>query len=371
VIVVAALLVAVAAVYLNRGIAEDEGGGFAATSDTETPGDEVGSGDEPVAPGAAQARFAWEYERGEESSGHTVGIDEQRVYMADDQGNLVAIDIASGQEVWNIDLGEEASDCQPTLVGGKLLIGLGYPSATYALDPATGQQLWKAPEVWLDPPVVAGDLVVGHAGSTVTALDLATGQERWKVTDTHWSLTTPVAVGEVIVIGSDDGHVAGLDRATGNQLWTTPLDRGDVDITQLGAAGDGAVVVDEDEFVTMIDVATGAKRWTKELVADGYDSPYLLGDNLVIGVEGGIAVVDPATGDVRDTLDVAAAGFVPLPGDTPGVVVFDSMSLQAFDLAGRSLWATDVPIDGLILTAGPTTFAIHDYDGTLALFTLA
>ena len=376
-IVALCLMMAAVAVYLNRGSTEgDTGGGFEATDtgsidDEGSDSDTGSSGDEPAVPGVAQARFAWDYERGEESSGHTVGIDEERLYMADDQGNLVGIDIASGAEVWSVDLGEEASDCQPTRVGDKLLIGLGYPSATYALDPATGQQLWKAPEVWLDPPVVAGDLVVGHAGSTVTALDINTGQERWKVTDTYWSLTTPVAVGEVVVIGSDDGHVAGLDRATGAQLWTTPLDRGDVDITQLGVAGDGAVVVDEDRFVTMIDVATGAKRWTKELVADGYDTPYLLGDDLIVGVEDGLALVDPATGDVRDTLDIVAAGFVPLPGETPGVIVYDALSLQAFDLTGRSLWATEVPIDGLILTGGPTSLAVHDSDGTLALFTLS
>ncbi|HEY8547726.1 MAG TPA: Hsp70 family protein [Acidimicrobiales bacterium] len=372
-IVVLALVAAAAAVWLNRGAPdEDDGGGTIAGAEAEVPdpGDDAGdAGDAGAVPGVSPARFAWQYERGEETSGDTVGIDEERVYFADSQGYLVALDAASGNEVWTVDVGADASGCRPTRVGDLLLIGIGSPSATYALDPATGQQVWKAPGVWLDPPVAAGDLLIGHAGSTVTALDLATGQVRWQVTDTYWSLTTPVVVGEVIVIGSNDGHVAGLDRATGAQLWTTPLDRGDVDIRRFGATADAAVVIDEDGFVTVVDVATGRKRWTKDLEADGHDRPLLLGDDLLIGVEGGIAVVDPATGDVRDTLDVAAAGFVPLPGETPGIVVFDALSLQAFDVAGRSLWVTDVPIDGLILTAGPSSVAVHDYDGTLAYFT--
>ena len=63
------------------------------------------------------------------------------------------------------------------------------------------------------------------------------------------------------------------------------------------------------------------------------------------------------------------ASFAPLPGPAPAVVVFDVQSLQAFDPDGRSLWATDVPIDGVELTVSPNAIAVHDYDGNLALFT--
>jgi outer membrane protein assembly factor BamB len=365
-LVSAVVLVAavVGVVLLNGDSGDDPTGDEIATGSGES-----GSG-ESDAGGAPRARFAWQFALDEDTTGDTVGLDEERVYMADDQGNLTAIDLASGTEAWSVPLGEDAGGTQPVRVGGVLLMGIGTPSSTFALDPATGSQVWKAPDVWMDPPLVVGDLVIGHAGSTVTALDLATGAVRWELEDMPWTLTPPASVGGVVVLASDDGRVTGIDPASGTTRWVLPLERGDVDVDAIGVAGDAAIVVDEDQHVTAIDAATGQQRWTRDLEADAFDTPTMIGEHLVVSVEEGLLLVDPATGETRRSLPILAAGFAPLPGPVPGIVTYDVLSVQAFDLEGRSLWSEDVPFDGLIMTVGPTALTVHDYEGNLATFTL-
>jgi outer membrane protein assembly factor BamB len=147
--------------------------------------------------------------------------------------------------------------------------------------------------------------------------------------------------------------------------------RGDVFIQELAPMGDDTVVViDEDGHVTAVDVASGTQRWSKDLQATYSDVPVFVGGTLVVTVEGGLALVDPATGEVHRSFSVAAPFVEVLPGEPPALLVTDTQSLQAIDLEGNTLWTTDVPIDVLAIDVGNGMAVVTDTDGNIATFSM-
>ena len=89
---------------------------------------------------------------------------------------LIAGEVVAGLAIgFAVQIGFSAAMVAGEVIGGAM--GLSFAAM---MDPATGQQLWKATDVWMDDPLVVGDLVLSHIGSTVTALDLGTGQIAWQ-----------------------------------------------------------------------------------------------------------------------------------------------------------------------------------------------
>jgi len=102
------------------------------------------------------------------------------VYLADSEGKVAAIDAASGEDRWEVEL--------DVAIGG----GVG----------------------------VGGDLVlVGSLEGDVFALDAATGEQRWHAYVTSEVLAAPGTNGDMVVVQSQDGRLAGLDAENGEQRW--------------------------------------------------------------------------------------------------------------------------------------------------------
>ena len=319
---------------------------------------------------ADEARFAWQASVGEATSGDVIALDGERVYIVDDRGQVSAFELTSGNQAWTVDLGDESTGTNPVRVGDVLLVGISEPTATFALDAATGQQRWKAADIWIDDPLVAGDVVLGHTGNTVTGLDLGTGQVRWQRDSELWAWGNMAVAGDVVVTGSDDGRVEGIDPADGSSVWVHPLPRGDVYVEALTGVGNLVVAVDDDQWVTALDAATGTERWSKDMTANYFEPPLPLGDVVVVPVDGGLNFVDPETGQVLQNFNGAAPAIAAAPGGTPAVLFTDVMSLQAVDMEGRSLWSTGLSIEALEVEVTDGYAVVSDYDGNMAVFTL-
>jgi outer membrane protein assembly factor BamB len=177
--------------------------------------------------------------------------------------------------------------------------------------------------------------------------------------------------GDLVVTGSDDGRVEAIRPADGSSAWIKELPRGDVYVEALAGVGNVVIAVDDDSYVTALDAASGTERWNKDMAANYFEEPRAVGDAVVISVDGGLNIVDPTTGRVLQNVNGAGSVTAAAPGGAPVVLVTDVMSLQAIDMEGRSLWSTPLEIEALEVEVVDGYAVVSDFDGNLAVYTLA
>ncbi len=133
-----------------------------------------------------------------------------------------------------------------------------------------------------EPVVVDGVMYVSTAWSKVYALDAATGEQVWKYDPQVPGEAGPKGCCDVVnrgvavedgrvFIGTFDGRLAALDAATGAELWVVDtVDNHAMDYTSTGAprVAKGKVIIGNGGsergvrgYVTAYDVATGEQAW--------------------------------------------------------------------------------------------------------------
>ena len=108
----------------------------------------------------------------------------------------------------------------PAVAGGKVYASSS--NTMYAIDAATGAQLWSATGGALasSPAVTNGAVVTGAGDSDVCALDAATGAQIWSFATGDEVASSPVVADGIVYVGSNDHNVYALDAATGAKLWS-------------------------------------------------------------------------------------------------------------------------------------------------------
>ncbi|HTZ20775.1 MAG TPA: PQQ-binding-like beta-propeller repeat protein [Opitutaceae bacterium] len=139
---------------------------------------------------------------------------------------------------WKFNTGQEVS-AAPIVADGVVYCG-SKGGGVFALDAATGAQLWKAQMHFpvMSRPGLAGDTLCVECANALHGLDRKTGQERWRFvaqpyrpiasmdfTDYHRS--SPVIVDHVAYFGDDWGDLNGVNVADGALVfqYTTPTRR--------------------------------------------------------------------------------------------------------------------------------------------------
>ena len=231
----------------------------------------------------------------------------ERVYVASYQGQLSALDGATGKALGDKALftGEEVVGA-PVLEGGVLYLASG--SKLFALNPLTGQPLWPKPfqagnRIW-GSPVVAGETIYlgsldhhiyalsakdgsviweytagGAIASGLThgegglffsafdglyALEAETGSLRWHLPSRSWFWGRPLFWQGKVFAGSQEGRFYGLDARTGKQLWEPVPTGGTFNFAP--ALGEGVLLIGSDR-VYALDPEGGQLLWARELGA--------------------------------------------------------------------------------------------------------
>ena len=151
------------------------------------------------------------------------------VYFGSGDGNLYAVDSATGDLRWKFKTGDVVH-ASPALADGVLFFG-SWDSYFYAVDAATGKEKWRFhggedPLIHnqvgfqSSPAVVNGTVYTGCRDSNLYALDAATGKEKWRVfNDLSWVITSPaVADGKVFFATSDSSLYRVVDANSGKLI---------------------------------------------------------------------------------------------------------------------------------------------------------
>jgi eukaryotic-like serine/threonine-protein kinase len=311
-----------------------------------------------VALDAAAGAVRWRFAAGGSPTG-PLTVADGVVYVATlaDTETLHAIDAGSGEERWqqSIAVGllsaAVVADGTVYAVGGTIQGG-----ALLAWQAATGDRLWSLPlhgAVAYTVGVAAGTAFVG-ADKTVVAVDTTDGTERWSTNVGEWVMATGTG-DEGRVYGTTlDGTLLALDSATGAVRWRF---RPGFQLDQLQGWTDapvevaGIVYAPSSQGIYALDAQTGAARWHAGL-----------------GWIGGVAVADGtvyATTDVAPLVALDAATGVPLwqvrpSGPTVGApaVAAGRVYLGSEDgvVAALDLGAGPVlPVDGMARPTLPTS----------------
>ncbi|TVQ29099.1 MAG: pyrrolo-quinoline quinone [Geminicoccaceae bacterium] len=279
------------------------------------------------------------------------------VFVATSAGEVAGLDAANGEIIWSTELGSPVR-AAPTLVGRTVLVTTA-DNQTFALDAVTGATLW-AHQAFAEVSAILGGASPASAGGAVIApyssgevfgLVLENGAPVWIDSVRRPVRTAAIAAisdiraapvidpaGRVIVAGHG-GEVAAIDIPSGQRLWDQRLTSAETP----WVTTDSVFLVTTQGEVVALDSETGRIRWVTQLQrfrrGDDPDSgritytgPVLASGRLwVIGSNGELTALAPATGAVIDTTPIAT-GVTLAPAIARGtlIVLDDRGRLHAY-----------------------------------------
>jgi eukaryotic-like serine/threonine-protein kinase len=151
------------------------------------------------------------------------------VYFGSGDGNVYALDAASGELKWKFRTGDVVH-ASPAYADGTLYFG-SWDSYFYAVDAESGREKWRFQggedplihnQVGFQssPAVVGGVVYTGCRDSNLYAIDASTGKELWRFNNAgSWVISSPAVSGGKVIFGTSDSslyHV--LDAKTGKPI---------------------------------------------------------------------------------------------------------------------------------------------------------
>ncbi len=309
-----------------------------------------GGGDKKMSPltefvATAKAATAWQKSIGKRSPvGFAPLIRDGVIYGASANGQVVAVQLPVGRELWRVGLKE-------TLSAG---VGSG-----------------------------ESGIYVGTRKGEVVALDL-TGKERWRSAVSSEILVAPQASGGVVVVRTVDGRMVGLNETDGKRRWLQQRTNPPLILRNVGqvAVSDGLIYAGMPVGrLTATKVDDGALAWETfvsqprgstelERIADVVGAPIVDGERVcAVSYQGRVACFDAAKGNLdwyREVLGVAG-----LAKDQRALYTADSRGhvLAFLKTGGANLWKQE-KLQGRKLS-GPALFGnyvvVGDVEGYVHL----
>ena len=281
------------------------------------------------------------------SSWPGLSTDQDTAYLAYNS-QVYAIDLASGREIWRF---PQESNRNMTFYAtpvlspdGQLVVG-SYDNNLYSINPQTGGQNWKfegAQKRYIGSPlVVEQGIFAPNADKNLYALDL-NGNLKWTFTTQGELWAQPVTNGECdcIFLPSMDHHIYALNPEAGSLVWQSE---------DLGGAIVGTPTLDENGVlyvgtfgseVMALDSQNGAVLWRKPTEGWIWSGLTLANEALYIGdLKGNFYAFDRTSGEklwqlTPEQLDGPISGS-PLVTEEAIYLTSESGTLYSVDLQGK------------------------------------
>lgn len=202
------------------------------------------------------------------------------VYAAGREGNVAALRLSDGKELWRTDL-EAPISAGPGYGDGLVLLGTT-DARVLALRADNGELLWEAPvssEVMAPPRAADGVVAVHTIDGRITGLSSGSGERLWAYDRNAPVLTlrgtsAPALARGLVLAGFDSGHVAALVARDGRLLWerSVAVPRGRSELERLVDIDANPVVVDDTLYVTTyqgriaaLNLERGQLLWAREM----------------------------------------------------------------------------------------------------------
>lgn len=173
-----------------------------------------------------QLRKLWEFQV-EEATNFAASIailtqpvcDEERVYLASENGTLYALKMASGEKVWEFTAGSPVR--QKVILGDHSLFVVTSGMEALSLECLTGNLRWRRKldgEIFTPLIFFRGALYFGFS-RYIACLRASDGEEIWRFETQGEVHAPPLINGELLYGGSDDGFLYALTPREGRLRW--------------------------------------------------------------------------------------------------------------------------------------------------------
>jgi outer membrane protein assembly factor BamB len=230
-------------------------------------------------------------------------IDNGLVFAANHKGEMLAVSLETGRDVWVKKLKLPIS-AGPAAALGIVVAGTS-KGAVIALDGATGRQLWRTQvnsELLSSPAISEKVVVLRSVDGRLNGLDRATGKILWSVEQqvprlSLRGIATPIVAKQAAISGFDNGKVMAVSLTTGDTLWDTALasPHGRTELDRLVDIDSAVQVVGENVFATgfqgrtaMLALDSGQLWWSHDM--SSYRGLAVDADNLYVTQSDGTVV---------------------------------------------------------------------------------
>jgi outer membrane protein assembly factor BamB len=325
---------------------------------------------------------------------------DQKIYVADTNSKLTAIDAGSGRNLWTYQPrlnrggfwsgGDEVTiTAGPGYGDNTLLVGTNKGDVA-AVNAETGEELWKAKVssmVLSAPQISNGIVIVRTLDGKIYGLNAGNGRRLWTYDQTVPPLTlhgtsAPVIAESAVICGFDGGRLTAIDINSGRLLWETSIDTpsGRSELERLVDIDAAPVVIEGIVYavtfqgqLAALTLNTGRLLWNREL--SSHAGFTIEGDNIFITDDkSNVWAIDRLNGSAvwkqegllnRQVTGPAVIGNYVVVGDFEGYLHWLDKYTGAFSARQR---ITDERIIAAPVTSAGTLYA-YATDGRLAALT--
>ncbi len=242
----------------------------------------------------------------------TPATDGQRVYVVFATGDMVAFSL-DGKPLWTTSLGLPKIGygyaSSPIAYDGKVYVVFDTEEVmgVMALDAASGQELWfterEGDPSWTSPVIVQEQdrtVLVACGAPEVAAYALDSGEVLWSVDGVDGEVAPSPAVADgVVVVMQDYSDAVALRLEDGEELWRN----GSLDLPDVAspvAYGGRLFLTSSASTLVCVRLADGTPLWDMDLNDACYASPVIVDDRLyILDMAGRMTVLDATTDEAR------------------------------------------------------------------------
>ncbi|HKT82890.1 MAG TPA: PQQ-binding-like beta-propeller repeat protein [Solirubrobacterales bacterium] len=251
---------------------------------------------------------------------------EGKVFFADVDGDLVAVDAKSGKEIWTRKLAGHL-ESSPMAVGGTLYLGTDETNVV-AVRASDGKVLWQFNSpgaIKASPSFHHGRLFVADYQSAMFCLDAKDGKLLWR---TNTSRVRPygeggfysspaIAFGRVYA-ARDDGNVYAFDERTGKVDWAFPTDNfvyGSPAVAKVPGTPPSVYIGSYDEHFYALDARSGKQRWRYDVGGPVPGTATVIGHTVYTSSFKTREAIGIDVRTHRKTFQLDQAGYTPMVSD--------------------------------------------------------
>jgi outer membrane protein assembly factor BamB len=271
-------------------------------------------------------------------------IDNNLVFAASDKGELVAVNLENGHQVWVKKFKKMQFSAGPAAALGKVVVG-STKGWVIAVEGASGKELWRTrvnSELLSAPAIGEKVVVIRSVDGRLHGFDAVTGKELWSVEQQVPRLSLrgtaiPVIAKDAVVCGFDNGKVMSVSLTTGDTIWDTAL-------------------------------ATPHGRTELDRLVDVDSSVSIVGDNVfATGFQGRTAMLALDSGQIWWAHDMSSYRGLSVDEENLFVTQADGIVVALRQRDGSEIWHNDkLKRRGLSAPAiTSTAIAVADYQGYL------
>lgn len=254
------------------------------------------------------------------------------VYIGSENGDLIALNEATGEVSWRISVVGEIL-AKPVAENGLVIVNTSN-GVLVAFDQDSGEQKWtistEVPNLTLrgdsTPAAVSGGVFWGTANGRLAAAIVERGQLIWqqpvgtpkgateidRLVDVD---SSPIVLGGMLYVVGYNGQLIALDLRSGNAVWK----RNYSSAIDMATDGSRLFVVTDQDHVVAVDARSGTELWQNEqLEYRLLTAPVIVNNYLVVGdSQGYLHWLDRTTGEFVAQQMINDSGFAVGPTVLP------------------------------------------------------